>query len=991
MATITLRGRTRLRTSAARLGIAAVACAVGTAGLAVAPAHADTGTTADGATATVIDAVAVNGVIHVEGTNWKAATGGSVLAVKLDSGMTAPAAGPPTNPSTGQPTDASLGIWAAIGADDSGAFSADLPFPTPTNTTPAITASSWAVGTTHTLRLLTGVLKSGDPGRSLVLNFTVASSLVGSATTAATGAVTVAVSGSGFTPGEVLSVSEGGTPLLWTITSGRSTTTSPTLTVPAAGTVNASVVYAAGTKRAGDVTLDISGTQGTSRSVTAQVPPAVVFSPGAMTGTSGTLTLSNLASGAVISSVELGDVVLATDLTADAAGVATAPYEISADVAPTTLPLVITQTAPDARVYNLTQAIYPNEVPTGTELFDLTSQDGFYQGFYQSAYSAAADALFVTASDRGTGNGGYIYKLDPDTFAVEASYNTVDHDGFTKTGAFGIGVDDEHGNVWVSNTGSASVAIYRQSDLGLVKQFPANTTTHARDVVYDPATDRVFVSSASEGSSAAATGYISVFEAADNDDDGTPYEKITDVMTGTRDVFNPVSLTLGDGKVFSPSLGSNKVAVIDTTTLTASFLEITGINVGGRGASGIAYDAADDRLFIASQNSNEVVIADATTGATIKEVPTGRQALNVVFDPIHRVAYVANFGGTSVSVLDADGTKIASLPIATANHVSLDDQGNAYVVDKAAVNKVWKIALAGEMVLGATVADPTINGVTGQAATTPLSVTTTYGEPVHLEGAGFRVADGSSGSVIAVKPASVQGTPTIATIDADLLGRWSADVAFPADWVAGDTQHLRLLTGSLKAGDKPRSIAVKVHVEPATQSGTASVSGAAKVGKTVTATSAGWPTGAVLTYQWQRDGAPIAGATKATYVAVAADLQRELSVVVSSTEPNHTDAAATSDAVTVKAGTLTSAKPTVKGTARVGKRLTAAAGAWTTGTKLSYSWLANGKVVKGASARTLKLTQALQGKKISVRVTGKLAGYTTATTTSAKTKAVKKK
>lgn len=991
MSTTILRRRPRRRAAATRLGVATIACAVGISGLVglAGPASADTASSADGATATVIDAVAVNGAIHVSGTGWTAASGGSVIAVKLDGGSTAPVAGPPTNPATGQPTDPSLGIWAAIGAESNGAFSADLTFPTPTNSSPAVDAAAWGVGTTHTLRLLTGVLKSGDTARSVLLTFTVSSSLSASATTATTNAVTVAVSGSGFTPGEVLSVKDGETSLLWTVQSGRTSTTSPTYTVPAAGTVTASVVFAAGTKRAGDVTLAITGTQGTDRSVTAQVPPAVSFDPGAMVGVSGTMKLTNLVAGAQLSSVTLGDATLATGLTADADGVATAPYAIG-DMTPTTLPLVVAQTVPDARTYQLTQAVYPDETPKGTDLFDLTSKGGLYQGLYQSAYSAAADALFVTASDRGTGNGGYIYKLDPDTLEVEASYNTVDHDGFTKTGAFGIAVDDERGHVWVSNTGSGSVAIYEQDDLSLVKQFPASTISHPRDVVVDPATDLVFVSSASEGSSASSTGYISVFEADDEDGDETPYEKVTDVQTGTRDVFNPVSLTLGDGKVFSPSLGSNKVAVIDTTALTASFLEISGVDVGGRGASGIAYDAADDRLFIASQNSNEVVIADATTGATLKEVPTGRQALNVVFDQVRGLAYVANFGGTSVSVLDGDGTKIASLPISIPNHVSLDGAGNAYAVDKTAANKVWKISLAGERVLDTAVENPTVNGVTGSADTTPLTVTTTYGEPIHLSGTGFRVANNSSGSTIAVKPASVQGSPTIATIDADAIGRWSADIAFPADWVAGDTQHLRLLTGALKTGDKPRSIAVKVHVEPGLQTGSAAITGTAQVGRTLTATAAGWPAGSALAFQWARDGVAIPGATAAAYAPVAADVKHRLSVTVTSVAANYTDGSATSVAVAVKAGVLHAVKPKVSGTAKAGKKLKVVTGTWTAGTALKVQWLVNGKAVKGATGKTLKVTKAMKGKKVTVRVTGTKAGYTTVTVVSAATKVAKK-
>ncbi|OJU86290.1 MAG: hypothetical protein BGO11_02675 [Solirubrobacterales bacterium 70-9] len=787
---------------------------------AISPACADTVTAGDGATATVADIVAGGSAIHIEGTGWTHPTNGtgSTIGVKLgDAVTTEPASGPVINPATGTSAD-EFDVWDAVEAEDDGTFSADIPFPTATNTNPAL-ASPWAVGTTHTLRLLTGSMESGDTPRSVLLTFTIGEGLVSTATTATDDKVTVTFSGGTFPAGEVLSVKHDSTPLQWSVKNGRQTELKDTITAGSTGTISASVVLAAGVAPAGPLTLTITGDQGTDEDVTVVVPPSVSFGGGTSLGATGTLTLGNLVAGATISSVQLGDQTLATNLAANGEGKATASYTIPRSMSPITQSLVITQATPEARTYTLSQAVYPDESTVGAGRFDvISSTAAFYQGFYQSAYSATEDALYVTASDRGTGNAGFIYKLDPDTLAIEASKETVNPD-FAKAGAFGIGVDDVHGNVWVSNTGSNSVAVYKESDLSLVKQFPAETISHSRDVVYDPTTELVFVSSASEGSSASSLGYISVFEADDKNGNGTPYEKLTDIQTGTRDVFNPVSLTLGDGKLFSPSLGSNKVVSIDTAHVldvgyAPTFLEIDGIDVGGRGASGIAYDVADDRLFIASQNSNEVVVADATTGATIKEVPTGRQALNVVFDPVHRLAYVANFGGTSVSVLDADGDEIASLPIATANHISIDDRGDAFVVDKAATNRVWKITPRLETVGGVDVLDPTAGSVTGNAATTPLSVTVIEGRPIHIEGTNFRTADGTAGSKIAVKSASVPGSPTIAEFEADAQGNWSADVPFPNGWEAGDGQHLRLLTGSLKGGDTVRSIAVKVQVEP---------------------------------------------------------------------------------------------------------------------------------------------------------------------------------
>lgn len=93
---------------------------------------------------------------------------------------------------------------------------------------------------------------------------------------------------------------------------------------------------------------------------------------------------------------------------------------------------------------------------------------------------------------------------------------------------------------------------------------------------------------------------------------------------------------------------------------------------------------------------------------------------------------------------------------------------------------------------------------------------------------------------------------------------------------------------------------------------------------------------------------------------------------------------------TVVAGKLTSATPKVKGKAKVGKRLTAATGRWTAGSRLRYAWLANGKPIKGATKASLKLTRKQAGKRIQLRVTGSKVGYATTTRTSPKTVKVKR-
>lgn len=86
---------------------------------------------------------------------------------------------------------------------------------------------------------------------------------------------------------------------------------------------------------------------------------------------------------------------------------------------------------------------------------------------------------------------------------------------------------------------------------------------------------------------------------------------------------------------------------------------------------------------------------------------------------------------------------------------------------------------------------------------------------------------------------------------------------------------------------------------------------------------------------------------------------------------------------------LTRGTPAVSGKALQGKTLTADAGTWgPEGVSLAHQWLRNGSAISGATGTSYVLQKADVGKKISVRVTGTLAGYEPASATSAQSKPV---
>lgn len=166
------------------------------------------------------------------------------------------------------------------------------------------------------------------------------------------------------------------------------------------------------------------------------------------------------------------------------------------------------------------------------------------------------------------------------------------------------------------------------------------------------------------------------------------------------------------------------------------------------------------------------------------------------------------------------------------------------------------------------------------------------------------------------------------------------------------------------------------------------ISGSARVGATVTAAPRASTHSAYLKYQWLRDDTIITGATRSTLTLTTADFHHNISVRVTATVGS-ASATSTSGKVNVSYGTFAKSKsPKVKGTMRVGKKLTAYAGAWSPKpSAISYQWLRDGKKIKHATKASYRLKSKDRRHKISVRVTVKRSYYTSRTATSAKRRA----
>lgn len=364
-------------------------------------------------------------------------------------------------------------------------------------------------------------------------------------------------------------------------------------------------------------------------------------------------------------------------VTTDQEGKFEAKFKLPDDAVVGTHPLVLTTNAPyHAEIVDL--KVSPQIPLSGAEKFDIHANK-LVPGLYQSAYSARSNALFVTASiGRPPVKDSALLKVNPETLAIEAQITPAPapaREDDQKGGVFavyGVAVDEANETVWVTNTRQNTVAVYKQSDLSLIKQFDAGTVQHARDVAIDEKNGKAYVS-------ATGTPKVAVLDARNLA--FIKYIEIASTQRGEHFSVGSLQFDAASGKLYTVSLSTGEAAIIDTTS---DNVEKVFKVEGARVAIGVAYDAGTNRIFVAGQGTDNLLIVDAESGKTLSDVAVGAGALNVTFDPVEHLAYVSSRDAGTVTVVDPDGNIVANLENAPlANHVISDGKGTVYAVNKS--------------------------------------------------------------------------------------------------------------------------------------------------------------------------------------------------------------------------------------------------------------------------------------------------------------------
>ena len=191
-----------------------------------------------------------------------------------------------------------------------------------------------------------------------------------------------------------------------------------------------------------------------------------------------------------------------------------------------------------------------------------------------------------------------------------------------------------------------------------------------------------------------------------------------------------------------------------------------------------------------------------------------------------------------------------------------------------------------------------------------------------------------------------------------------------------------------------QAVAVSALEDDVAPAGTPVIEGTIARGETLTAGAEWSPRPDTITYQWQRDGVDIAGATTDTYTLASADVGHRVRVVETATTAyGATTSASAASALVIEPPTPATA-PTITGEAVQGHTLQASTGAFNPPNPAygySYAWLrCSGGwcgAIPGATSASYTLTATDVGYEIAVKVTATAPGGAAATGQSQRTSA----
>ena len=549
-------------------------------------------------------------------------------------------------------------------------------------------------------------------------------------------------------------------------------------------------------------------------------------------------------------------------------------------------------------------------------LFVADSHQGTLYGFGPSGGTAGSGTLVGSLSTTEPSAGlaigkdaqlyagescGDVVQLDPATAQVMRT--VAPGDSGKMPCPTGIAIDPLSGDLFTTNAGGGT-QITRISD-----------PSAAQPTVGGYATMPV----GGDGISFAPDGTIyvagldgSIYEVTGTGDPGPPVVTKLASVPGHPDGI-AVGVTPGSTQASALFVNTNSGTIVELSNLSAPSVDQTTVFSGGSrgdflavGPDGCVYATQSDRVIRLTRADRSCPFTPTTPAPQINLVAVPGSSVSAA------TGSPASFRATLENASGAAGVPITfTVQGANPQHALVDaDSGGAAPLAYTGLHRGHDVVVARANVDGTTVTSQPVDfswspGRDVSAVT--LSASPTGGTPGQASTLKVSLLDESSVPAAPIAGASVrvslQGQACTAQTDAAGNASCSVTPPGPAGLTSasasydGDSDHAPATTVGLfelAGGVPPESVLPPV------------ISGIEVVGAGLTCSSGTWanrPTPYSYTYQWNRDGAPIAGATASSYVVGAADAGHALTCTVTASNSAGTGSPITSTAVAVPTAT----------------------------------------------------------------------------------------
>jgi DNA-binding beta-propeller fold protein YncE len=223
-------------------------------------------------------------------------------------------------------------------------------------------------------------------------------------------------------------------------------------------------------------------------------------------------------------------------------------------------------------------------------------------------------------------------------------------------GVHGAGIATKHGHGFTTNGGDQTVTMFDLKTLAAIKQIKVGPGLDG--IMFDEPDDKIVLTNHSR-----PVGTLTAI----NPESGEIVATVELEDTGPEGAAAD-----GKGHIFVNNEGKSTIQVIDVKTWKAT---ASWPLAPCDGPTGIAYDAATDRIF-SGCNKNSVVI-DATTGKVVATIANGTRVDALGWDPERKLIFIPNGGEGNVTVAHQDSadkyTVVATVPtFAGAKTITVD-------------------------------------------------------------------------------------------------------------------------------------------------------------------------------------------------------------------------------------------------------------------------------------------------------------------------------